>query len=271
MKKIKLIQILVIIIVAIMLSSCEKVIDIDLNSSNPKLVVEGQIVKDSTVWIKLSYTTDYFNNEEAMLEENALLVIFDNDNNSEVLSYVGDGIYKGKNIIGEEGKSYRVNISTEKGDYTAFSSLMPQSEIYDIIVSESEMQGPGNTEESYSLEVKFKQNPVTEDYFLLKFFVNNELDSYALVDDKVFVVGDTIKYPVIKKSFSKDDIVEVRVHSVDKDAFRYHKEINDIVGEEGKPGSSSTPYNPASNFGEDILGYFVAWSYVSETVIIELN
>lgn len=269
MKNIKLIQILIIILGTIIFSSCEEIIDIDLNSSNPKLVVEGQILKDSTVWIKLSYTTDYFTNENTIFEENASVVISDNDNNSEVLNYVGSGIYRGEHIIGEVGKSYSLNILTEKGDYTAISSLMPQSEIYDIIVSESEMQRPGKTEKSYSIEIKFKQNPAIEDFFLLKFFVNNKLDSYALVDDKVFVVGDTIQYPVIKKLFFKNDKVLVRVYSVDKESFKYHKQINDAASKGGKPGSSSTPYNPASNFGIDILGYFTAWSYVEDSVVIE--
>ncbi len=269
MKNIKLIQVLLIVLGSIILNSCEEVIEIDLNSSNPKLVAEGQILKDSTVWIKLSYTSDYFTNEKAIFEENASIVITDNDNNTEVLNYVGDGIYKGENLIGEVGKNYRMNISTEKGDYTASSNLMPSSEIYDIIVSESEMQRPGQKETKYSLEIKFKHNPATEDYFLLKFYINNKLNSYALVDDKVFVVGDTIQYPVIKKSFFKNDRVTVKIYSVDKEAFKYHKQINDAASKGGRPGSSSTPYNPASNFGIDVLGYFTAWSYVSDSVIIE--
>jgi len=269
MKEIKFIQILIIVLSAIILTSCEKVIEIDLNSSNPKLVAEGQIEKDSSVWIKLTYTSDYFTNENAILEENATIKIIDSDNNSEILNYMGNGFYKGENILGVVGQNYRMDITTEKGNYTAVSNLKPPSEIYDIIVSESEMKRPGQTEKKYSLEIKFKQNPATEDYFLLKFYVNNELNSYAMVDDKVFVVGDTIQYPVIQKSFNQNDKVVVRVYSVDKEAFKYHKQISDAAGEGGKPGSSSTPYNPNSNFGPDVLGYFTAWSYVVDSVIVE--
>ncbi|RLD80667.1 MAG: hypothetical protein DRJ10_07115, partial [Bacteroidetes bacterium] len=84
----------------LILSSCEKVIDIDLNSSNPLLVAEGQITMDSTVCITLSYTSDYFNNEEAIFEENASVVLTNGNNDSETLDYFGNGLYKGNILLG---------------------------------------------------------------------------------------------------------------------------------------------------------------------------
>jgi len=83
--KLNSIAILVGIVSSLALSSCEKVIDIDLNSSNPVLVAEGKIVKDSTVWIKLSYTTDYFNVEKAVFEENATVVLSNGDKHCQIL------------------------------------------------------------------------------------------------------------------------------------------------------------------------------------------
>ncbi len=251
------------------LSSCEEVIEIDLNSSNPVLVAEGQIVKDSAVWIKLSYTNDYFNSEDAIFEDNASVVLTDSDNNSEALVYIGDGIYKGDILLGEVYEDYTINISTEKGKYDGKSTLMPPSKIYEIEVSESEMQRPGQDETAYSLEIKFKDVSTADNYYMMKFFVNDKLDSYALVDDKIFLVGDTVIYPVMRKEFYLTDEIIVRLHTVDKDAYNYYYQINDAISDGMGPGGSSTPYNPASNFGEEVLGYFVAWSYVSDTVVIE--
>ena len=261
----------VIIIVAgiLILTSCEKVIEIDLNSSNPVLVVEGQIVKDSMVWIKLSYTTDYFNNEEMVFEENATVVLTNGNNNSETLDYIGDGLYEGNILIGEVDENYNLDITTVTDEFTAGSTLMPPSEIYEIVVTESDMQRPGQDEISYSLEIKFKDVTASDDFYMMKFFINGLLDSYALVDDKIFLVGDTISYPVIRKSFYENDEIIVRLHTVDNGTFNYYNQLSDAISDGMGPGGSSTPYNPTSNFGEDVLGYFAAWSYVSDTVVVQ--
>ncbi len=267
--KLNYLRILTFIVGIIVLSSCEKVIEIDLNSSNPVLVAEGQIVKDSTVWLKLSYTTDYFNNEAVVFEENATVVITDSNNNSEILSYVGNGIYKSNLIVGEIGKNYTLDITTANNECTAQSSLMPPSEIYDIIVSESDMQRPGQQKTTYSLEIKFKDVSTADDYYMMKIFINDRLDSYALVDDKIFLVGDTISYPLMRKEFYKNDKVAINLYSVDKNTYRYYSQLNDAISDGMGPGGSSTPYNPTSNFGENVLGYFAAWSYVSDTIVVQ--
>jgi hypothetical protein len=260
---------IVIIASILILTSCEEVIEIDLNSANQVLVAEGQIVKDSMVWIKLSYTSDYFNNEEAIFEENASIVLSTGNNNSDILTNIGNGIYTGNTLLGEVGENYTLDITTDEDRYTAGSTLMPPSEIYEIVVTESNLQRPGQDEISYSLEIKFKDVTATDDFYMMKFFINVWLDSYALVDDKIFLVDDTISYPVIRKSFYENDEIIVRLHTVDNGTFNYYNQLSDAISDGMGPGGSSTPYNPTSNFGENVLGYFAAWSYVSDTVVVQ--
>jgi len=248
--------------------SCEEVIEINLNGAKPILVAEGKLVKDSTAWIKLNYTTDYFANEKPIPEKNAVIVLTDENNNSETLIYFEEGIYKGSILFGEVGETYTLDITTDKGQYSATSTLMSPSKIYEILVSISDVQRPGQTDTAYSLEVNFRDVSTAKDFYMMKFFVNGEFDSYALVDDEIFIIGDTIKYPVIRKSFYKNDEVIVRLHSVDYDTFNYYNQLNDVLSDGMGPGGSSTPYNPASNFGANVMGYFTAWSYVSETIKI---
>lgn len=254
----------------VVLSSCEEVIEIDLNSSNPVLVAEGVMEKDSTIWIRLNYTTDYFNNEEPVVEKNATVTLVNENDELEILTYTENGIYKGDFLVGEVGETYTIGIITDKGEFSAGSTLMPPSSIYGLIVSESNMQPPGQTDKSYSLEIKFKDVSTAENFYMMKLFVNNEFYSYALVNNKIFTVsGDTITYPVIRKTFLKNDEVIVILHTVDAKTYKYYNQLSDAISDGMGPGGSSTPYNPTSNFGDDVLGYFAAWSYVTDTVIIE--
>lgn len=266
-RKLNSIAVLTFVLSFLILTSCEEVIEIDLNSSNSVLVAEGQIEKDSAAWLRLSYTIDYFNNEKEIYEENATVVLTDKNNNSETLVYVGNGLYKGNLLLGKVDEKYSLSIITDN-EYTAVSALRQPSEIYEIEIEESDMQKPGQKDVSYSLRIKFADEPVVENFYLIKLIINNELDSYVLLDDNVFLVGDTINYPLIRKSFLKDDKVIINIYSVDKDTYRYYTQLNDAVSGGNGPGGTSTPYNSISNFGKDVMGYFAAWSYVSDTIVI---
>ena len=49
-------KIIMIVISVITLSSCEKEIELDLNSSNPKYVVEGEIPQNELATVKITKT-----------------------------------------------------------------------------------------------------------------------------------------------------------------------------------------------------------------------
>ena len=268
MKKIKLIQIFVIALGSIIFTSCEKVIDIDLNSSNPVLVAQGEIVKDSTVWIRLSYTSDYFANEALQIEENAKLTLFDGTT-TEVLDYKGEGLYSGHSLMGHIGNHYELTIETDDHVFRAQSSLYKESQIYDIITEESQMPGPPSDETVYSLRVKFKNVSKDVDYYMIKLYINNKLDSYFIPDEKIFSTGDTINYPFIRKKFNQNDKVIIKLFTVDKSTSIYYNQLSDVISDGNGPGGTSTPYNPHSNFGKDVMGYFAAWSYVKDSVIVQ--
>ena len=115
-----------------MLSSCEEVIEIDLNSAHPVLVAEGYMELDSVCSLRLTYTTDYFQQESPVLAEDAVVTLSDQSGASEILSYVGMGIYRGQTLRGTEFSEYTLSIETDEQVNTGFSSLMPLA-VFDSI------------------------------------------------------------------------------------------------------------------------------------------
>ena len=107
------------------LSSCEEVIEVDLNSVSPMLVAEGYMELDSLCSLKLTYTTDYFQKESAEPAEDALVILSDQSGASEMLSYMGAGIYRGKTLRGALLSKYTLSIETEEQINIGYSSLMP--------------------------------------------------------------------------------------------------------------------------------------------------
>ncbi|MCT4645404.1 MAG: hypothetical protein N4A74_10500, partial [Carboxylicivirga sp.] len=49
--------------------------------------------------------------------------------------------------------------------------------------------------------------------------------------------------------------------------YEYYSQLDEIIDQQG--GGSSTPFNPESNMGKDVLGYFRAWSYDERSIQVE--
>ena len=106
----------------ILFTSCEEVIDIDLESAPASLVIEATISKDSVCIARLTNTTAYFENEAPAIIENAVISISDG-NQAEILTYTGNGVYRGNSIAGVENTSYELLINYLGEEYSAFSRM----------------------------------------------------------------------------------------------------------------------------------------------------
>ena len=252
----------------ILVFSCEEVIDIDLNSSDPKLVAEGLIEKNSVAYVRLSYTTDYFTSEELEYEENATVILTNKSGVSETLTYCGDGLYKGDSIKGTIDDEYTMTIEENGNIYQAVSKLYPAVQIYSVHYDKQENKGPGPEETNYKMVLTFSDDPLTDNYYLIKFRVNDtlETDRYTLLKDYYYTTYNIIEYSTPIIEFEENDKVVITVYSIDEDAYTYLNELNDLSG---FSMSYSTPYNAESNFGPDLLGYFMARSSTTVRTVVK--
>jgi hypothetical protein len=253
------------------LSSCEEIIDVDLNSADPLLVAEGYMELDSICSLRLTYTTDYFQRESADLAEDAVVTLTDQSGNGEILNYVGMGIYRGQVIRGTERSAYTLSIETGDQINTGFSRLMPVPEFDSIRLEDFPFGGPHPGEDfPEMLTISFRNNPERDDHFMLKLTMNGEPleNSFALASDEYTSSSETVEYTTMIFPTEDGDTISMEVYALDKDTYRYYSQLNEAIGGGGM-GMSSTPYNPTSNLGEDILGYFMARSRFDTTMILQ--
>ncbi|MBN2609966.1 MAG: DUF4249 domain-containing protein [Bacteroidales bacterium] len=246
--------------------SCEEVIEIDLNSSKPVIVAEGVIEKDSTAWIKLSYTSDYFTSEESVKISDAVVQIVNESGNSETLIHIGNGYYKGSKIIGSEEGLYTLSMQINNETYSATTTINNVSEIISVSFEETEMRRQ-NEDAKYGITITFTDVKEENNFYMIKLKVNNilETDGYNLINGELYNNSGIIEYAPLMSSFDLNDKIEIFLYSIDEDTYTYYSQLNDDNA--GMMGSS-TPYTPKSNFGVDVLGYFAGWStcYYKTTV-----
>src|SRR5690606_12002890 len=174
-------KIILILILTCVCISCEDVIDVDLETSEPRLVVEASInwMKNTTgnvQQIKLSKTTPYF--DPFVIPANgAIVTITDEDSNIfEFTEIEMTGIYETQNFLPVLNKPYYLKIEYDGETYTGNEVLMPVVEIED---AEQDV-APGFSEDEIEIKAYFTDPADTEDYYLYSFEVHNKytLDVY---------------------------------------------------------------------------------------------
>lgn len=265
MKRAGIISPVMLLLLQILIPACEEVIDIDLNSSNPVVVIEAFIARDSVCVARLEYTTDYFSIGNPPPITDAAVTLSGSNGQSETLVHVGEGIYRGSLIRGEAGISYLIEIDHNGETITAHTSLPEKSEIVTIDAIRSTFTRPGD-EPSYLLDIIFSDNPFAENYYMVRIIRNDTLmKGYISLASDFFNNSGKIDYTEWRYDFRSGDRATVELYSIDRDLFVYFSMINEATS----PGIGfATPYNPRSNLRGNALGYFGSWSVTSDSIRI---
>ncbi len=266
---------LIIITVLVIITSCEKVVEIDLNKAENQLVIEAIISKDSVCILSLTKTSTYYSQIEPDYVEDAEVSVSDGAS-SELLSYTEKGIYRGNTVIGTPDKLYSISISLNGEEYAATSYLSASTVISNVDFSISEEQSQLNPfgDRVVSINCTFNDNINEDNYYLIRFSEEDGslIERYYLLTESESNSG-TLEYNngIIRFSesiFYEGNYIEVQVFSVDENIYNYFLQLTDILFWKRRI-MPPTPYNPESNLSNGALGYFAAWSFDSEILILE--
>lgn len=255
-----------VLLLAVFAAACEEVIHIDLNEANPEIVIEAVICKDSTLSARITRTTSYFDTGHPEMITDAIVSLSDDKGDSEILLYQGNGYYRGSAIRGNEDTSYNIEIVYNEKSYTSQSYMPPSTEILSLESNINERGGPG-LETIYDLECRITERPGLPDYYLIRYYKNDELIDgfYSLASDFNSDKG-IISFSPAMYFFEEGDSVEVMIYSIDENVYTYFMQLNDATR---GMNMFSTPYNPSTNINNAVLGYFAAWSFVTAKIVIE--
>ena len=125
---------LIYIILLIFTYSCEDVIDLDLPTSEPRLVIDASIdwlkgTSGNEQSIKLSLTAPFFD-VDVPPANGAMVIITDSNNN--IFEFMEDGntgIYRNNTFLPEINGEYSLTVTYNEETYEATEILKPVSEI----------------------------------------------------------------------------------------------------------------------------------------------
>ncbi|MDP2337493.1 MAG: DUF4249 family protein [Bacteroidota bacterium] len=263
------------------LVSCEKEINIDLNQSNPRFVIEGNlsnVAGESNVKISKTINFDEIISNPSI--SGALVTITDNTlNQIDTLTETSAGIYFKPGITGLEGHTYTMMVNIGNEIFQAIST-MPKSVNLDSLVQENlagsgtgggpgGSGGPGNpgkdrgSETSIQITPHYTDPSEFENYYQFVITRNDTLADDIFIRNDVGFNGSSSHLPLRVKA-DKGDVVTIDLQCIDKSVYNYFFGLNENINQ-----SSATPANPTSNINNGALGYFKAHTSKKKTISIE--
>lgn len=269
---------IVIVISAFIISalySCQKEINVDLNSATPQYVIEASLFEGTdTFRVRITKTSSYFNASASPTVDNAVVTIYENGSNAINLISKGNGIYELPNYTSIGGNTYKLKVVSDGKTFEA-SSILPQHVDIDTLVSKFSdftiFQPGGNNTQYYQVEMKIQDPPVIKNYY--RYFVhdnglnndNSGIQAISLFDDKL--TNGTKITEIVRKNYLLGDKVDIELWTMDKALYEYFITLSTTI--ESSDGQSAAPANPNTNFNNGALGYFGAFTRSRKSIVIQ--
>jgi Domain of unknown function (DUF4249) len=253
--------------------SCTKVIELDLNSSDPQTVIEGNIgtTGDSTL-IKITKSVNFDESNNFPLVQNAIVTVSDNAGNSETLVEISAGNYSSSTFLGAVGRTYYLNVSSEGKTFTAQSAIPIQVNFDSLMVEKitSSGGGPGGGQgggTTYKVTVQYADPSNQTNYYRFIEYHNGEPQGNIFVFDDHLANGQSVSTDLISfnRKLNSGDTLTIEMQCIDKPVYEYFHSFGNLFG---GPQNASTPANPYTNIIGSKLGYFSAHTTQKITLVV---
>jgi hypothetical protein len=256
---------------ALFLVSCTEKIDIQLDDSYTRLVVEGNITNETSEQsIRLTSSAPYFSNQPAPPVTGATVSINDGTNTF-ILNEKEPGLYvTTPDFAGTPGRTYTLNIELKEAinNLTTYTSSCYMN---DVVQSDSigiefhDDWGKGIWEVKW-----YAQEPAGEDYYLFRVLKNDTLYADSLknwfaVDDRFLDgnytngIGVWYFWKMRHQEVNPGDKITLKVCGITKDYKRFVEFTRQAIDYQS-PMFSGPPANVPGNISGGAIGYFAAYA-----------
>ncbi len=241
---------LAILFLTMSLTSCDDVIDVDVQKGPSRLVIEASIdwekgTSGSDQTIKLSKSTPYFDqNTNAAVTNASVRVVKDDDDTEFIFTHQNDGTYTNTGFVPVIGQSYTLEVIHEGETYTANETLTAVTDITEVNQSKEK-----EDEDLLEINIFFPDPETEENYYLLKIQRQGDLLPTLIDFDDEFTDGNLIPFwyeieeddedSATREPFKSGDIVDISLFGISEAYSKYMQIL--IEQSEGAGLFSSTP------------------------------
>lgn len=243
--------------------SCQDVIDVDLDTAEPRLVIDASLdwtkgTNGNSQFIKLTLTAPYFD-DSVPPATGAIITVTDSNNNT--FSFVeqdNSGIYVNNSFIPEISGDYNLTIVYDNETYIASETL---TSVASIDFVEQKNDG-GFSGEEIELKAFYTDPAGIENFYLFEFMVVKDNSLSLIVYDDIFTDGNQIFAFYSSEDLEAGDELIIKNFGISERTFQFTNLLLEQTNEnDGSPfeaqpatvrGNCVNQTNP-ENFP---LGYF---------------
>ena len=262
-------RLLKLIILIFIFHSCEKVIDIETEFDDKRLVIDANISKhrdsiDGIASVKLSETIPYFSDQESIVK-NALVKI---ETNQMVYNLVYNNDKKEYSSIIENinNEEFVLSIIRNENTYTSSEKLITTPKIKSVIFGDRKSLNKDEVE----LRVTFIDPPEKGNYYLWKFGPkkSGKYDYLPALDKYINGNEFTFSFFIDKTEYLQNsDFINIEINGISENYYNYLNILTSQAGaQNGRPFSTSSSIirgNISNLVSEEKfpLGYFRVYEF----------
>ncbi|WP_163399736.1 DUF4249 domain-containing protein [Flavobacterium fluviatile] len=265
---------LVVFFISLFFTGCEEVVDVDLETAAPKLVIEAAInwrkgTSGAQQTIKLTTTTGYF--EDGIPIVSGAVVYIKNSTNQQFdfAEVPNSGRYVCNNFKPVIDENYTLTVISNGNTYTASETLKSVAPITHI------EQNDSGTIAGIVVRAFYNDPAEIDNYYLYRYVYSNKITSTYYADKDEFYQGNEFFSVSDDEDLKAGDEVEITHYGISKQYYNYMNILVSISGS-NIGGPFQTP--PATVRGNIInvtdksnypLGYFSLSEIVSRKYTVK--
>lgn len=248
------------------LAACKKIINVDVNNSSPRVIVEAEITDEPGKLqhiFYLSQSNPLSSSNQRSPIVGAFVVLEDMTlHQKDTLLETQPGEYMTQHTLGIAGHAYEMNALINGVHYTA-NSTMP----YPVPIDSMKVQVFQFFGQKVKQVVPVFHDPIAITNFYRFSLVLNDslLNESTQAWEDALTDGKTNSRPINiaeQDLFKGNDTLIVTMNCTDKASYDFYNTLQNATGD------GQTPSNPISNISANGLGYFSAVTKIKDTIIV---
>ena len=234
----------------VLLSSCEKDIEIDYHQVPSLYVVEAS-VSNTNMEARISRTQNMDNNSSKSDINNAVVVITGDDGSNNQLKYLSNGRYYSSSR-GVPGVTYTITVDIDGEHFTSTSTMQNKPTINSFRVIRKKIA----TEWFQIGELKFQDLPNEDNWYFMHIYRNDLGYRWAVLDDRNDPNQERQQlFTFFREGEGGSDVLRdgddlrIELYTIDQRAYDYLFSMQMM---------ENTGTNPIPNFSGGCLGFFSA-------------
>ena len=247
---------LIIVLIAASVTSCKKVISVDLNAASPRYVVEANITDQPGPYlVKITRTVNFDADNIYPAVSGAVVRITDNTTGQiDTLKETSPGNYNTTALTGTPGHKYQLYINASNNIFNA-TSAMPLAVTLDSLYTQ-----PSTFGRSISLVPSYTDPATKGNYYHFTEYINDTISKNVFIRNDNLINGQVMKQ-TLGNGLRPGDFVVLSLECVDSVTYQYYYTLRLTENQ-----NAATPANPQTNLSGGALGYFSAHTSSTKSV-----